>query len=1011
MKNKKKLIFLNLVILMLLIGSIFASSFRIFQYEETEDETIINNIEMATMSHHISENILQSYYDNIMYVEKDGNNFVVKWRDQTGSTYELVSGGPGYPSHFVTGDWNGDGYDDYLLVFDQGSAQSNIFLYQHDGGYTYWTYQPRILFIEFGDWDGDGKDEIMYVQKTGSNSWEAKYRDQTGNTYLLLSGSGFPSHFASGGDWDGDGKDDYVIVFDQGTTQSNIFLYMANGGSTHWVYQPRILFIEFGLWNNPPNVPSNPSPSNNAVGVSITTSISWTGGDPDPGDTVTYDIYFGTSSNPPLVKSNHATTTYNPGTLNYNTKYYWKIVAKDNHGATTTGPIWCFTTTSQPNNPPYTPSNPSPANNAVGVSIYPSLSWTGGDPDPGDTVTYDIYFGTSSNPPLVKSNHAYTSYSPGTLNYNTKYYWKIVAKDNHGATTTGPIWCFTTTSQPNNPPYTPSNPSPENNAVGVSISPSLSWTGGDPDPGDTVTYDIYFGASSNPPLVKSNHATTTYNPGTLNYNTKYYWKIVAKDNHGATTTGPLWAFTTQDGNQPPPDSYTIVHITDTHIGAAGSSGRVGDVLNYINNLDPKPDMIIISGDLVEFGCFHLSPFFTIFGVYIPTTYLDLGKGAYADFKQLLSQNIENDVKIFTSPGNHDYRYGHTLKTMWFPYHLGFYLFPPWIRYHIGYSLQNYNSLIKNEINYGVEYKNSYIVSLDSGHDTYDFSWNSFRHLMDFIYKGIYPIEGLFGTGLTDSQINSLDTWLSSSNAQNKIVFMHHPVIGDTKTISNNKNEFINACETNNVKVVLGGHRHSSRIYASQYGTSINFEPAEDEEPLLCDRTFYVTTRDCGKDHQSYRLINIEANNVYIHRTENLNNLANLYVSGPAEIHAYNQNGDHVGVNNKGKPESQIHGATYGYLDSGEQFASVYYGENDYRFEIIGTDEGMVSMKLKIILKNGTTTEWNYENTSVTKDLVLTLYVNSDSVDQNLYIQNNNYLGKEEYSNLLSRMKRVQILKN
>jgi hypothetical protein len=72
---------------------------------------------------------------------------------------------------------------------------------------------------------------------------------------------------------------------------------------------------------------------------------------------------------------------------------------------------------------------------------------------------------------------------------------------------------------------------------------------------------------------------------------------------------------------------------------------------------------------------------------------------------------------------------------------------------------------------------------------------------------------------------------------------------------------------------------------------------------------------------------------------------------------------------------------------------------------------MVSMKLKIILKNGTTTEWNYDNISVNKDLVLTLYVNSDSVDQNLYIQNNDYLGREEYSNLLSRMKRFQNIKN
>jgi len=99
--------------------------------------------------------------------------------------------------------------------------------------------------------------------------------------------------------------------------------------------------------NNPPNVPSNPNPANNKTDVSITTTLSWTCSDPD-GDSLTYDVYFGTSPTPPLVKSNHTSTTYNPGTLNYGTKYYWKIVAKDSKGGITEGPVWNFTTMSLP---------------------------------------------------------------------------------------------------------------------------------------------------------------------------------------------------------------------------------------------------------------------------------------------------------------------------------------------------------------------------------------------------------------------------------------------------------------------------------------------------------------------------------------------------------------------------------------------------------------------------------------------------------------------------------------
>ncbi len=88
--------------------------------------------------------------------------------------------------------------------------------------------------------------------------------------------------------------------------------------------------------NNLPNQPDNPSPAHETTGVPVDADLSWSGGDPDAGDTVTYDVYFGTSVSPPLVSNDQAGTTYDPGILNYNTKYYWKIVATDNHAASAT---------------------------------------------------------------------------------------------------------------------------------------------------------------------------------------------------------------------------------------------------------------------------------------------------------------------------------------------------------------------------------------------------------------------------------------------------------------------------------------------------------------------------------------------------------------------------------------------------------------------------------------------------------------------------------------------------
>ena len=107
-------------------------------------------------------------------------------------------------------------------------------------------------------------------------------------------------------------------------------------------------------------------------------------------------------------------------------------------------------------------------------------------------------------------------------------------------------------------PNTPSSPSPADGATGQGVTVDLGWTGGDPD-GDAVTYDVYFEAGdSSPDVLVSNHQSPTgYDPGTLAAGTHYYWQIVATDQHAASTTGPVWDFTTTGGAPPPGDMITI----------------------------------------------------------------------------------------------------------------------------------------------------------------------------------------------------------------------------------------------------------------------------------------------------------------------------------------------------------------------------------------------------------------------------------------------------------------------
>jgi hypothetical protein len=133
-------------------------------------------------------------------------------------------------------------------------------------------------------------------------------------------------------------------------------------------------------------------------------------------------------------------------------------------------------------------------------------------------------------------------------------------------------------------PYPPSNPSPSDIADGIElINPILSWSSGDPDPGDTVTYDVYFGRLDPPNLISTDLADTTFTLGRLNCFTTYYWQVIARDNHGAETSGPLWSFTTTDVGCPvienfypnPGNPSQVVVITGRNFGDTKGVLKVG----------------------------------------------------------------------------------------------------------------------------------------------------------------------------------------------------------------------------------------------------------------------------------------------------------------------------------------------------------------------------------------------------------------------------------------------------
>ena len=220
------------------------------------------------------------------------------------------------------------------------------------------------------------------------------------------------------------------------------------------------------------------------------------------------------------------------------------------------GPV---TYTAPPNSAPDMPHTPSPENDTTGVYQPVTLSVAVSDID-DDAMT--VTFFDASDNSVIGTDAGVPSGSRAEVGWSgladdTTYSWYAQADDGEDSTQSD-TWSFTT-APPNSAPNSPGNPSPANHAASIPVDADISWTGGDPDPGDTVTYDVYFDTTGATTLVSSEQSQTTYDPGTLDPNTKYYWKIVAEDNHGVQTVGPVWDFTTELPGQA--DYWTKSQIT------------------------------------------------------------------------------------------------------------------------------------------------------------------------------------------------------------------------------------------------------------------------------------------------------------------------------------------------------------------------------------------------------------------------------------------------------------------
>jgi hypothetical protein len=293
---------------------------------------------------------------------------------------------------------------------------------------------------------------------------------------------------------------------------------------------------------------SRPEPPDGAIHPDTWVSLGWRAGD----FAVSHDVYFGENLDDVnngaegTFQGNQVTTFIvvgfpgfpYPDGLVPGTTYYWRVdeVNEAEPNSPWKGDVWSFMI------PPKTAYYPDPADAAESIAVDVTLSWTGGFGAKLHTVYFGDNFDDVTNAAGGLPQGA-INYNPGPLKLAQTYYWRV---DEFDAIDTykGDVWSFTTEGAVG-------NPNPANGAVDITQMPLLTWA-----PGLGASHEIYFGTDKE--AVKNADTTSpeykgtgilgseSYDPGMLEWNTTYYWRIDEANNTNSDSpwTGPLWSFTT-----------------------------------------------------------------------------------------------------------------------------------------------------------------------------------------------------------------------------------------------------------------------------------------------------------------------------------------------------------------------------------------------------------------------------------------------------------------------------------
>jgi hypothetical protein len=352
--------------------------------------------------------------------------------------------------------------------------------------------------------------------------WARQINPENSSDYMLVEGDPDDADIPTGPSFPGgdgaapfDNADDRIFEIDVGPAwgwgQSwgieGHTKELQNGENTMYIFHRQgndTVFWDVFMWTDGANyVPTdedyqnattaplgkafNPSPANKALYEDTWVSLSWRPGD----SAVSHDVYFGENFDDvnagaeSTFQGNQPSTYFvvgfpgfpYPDGLVPGTTYYWRVDEVEADGTTKyKGHVWSFTIPSK------TAYNPEPADGAKFIDPEADLSWTAGF----GSKLHTVYFGENFddvNNAAGGLPQGTTTYTPGPLELEKVYYWRIDEFDGFG-THKGDVWSFTTAKAGGGVKGNYYRGMDFGNLVLTQMDPQIdfNWGTGEPDP-------------------------------------------------------------------------------------------------------------------------------------------------------------------------------------------------------------------------------------------------------------------------------------------------------------------------------------------------------------------------------------------------------------------------------------------------------------------------------------------------------------------------------------------------